>query len=107
MALTELQRVICRLLADNRIASGESYVAGGVALNLQLAADRISRDIDLFHDSEAALEATWRADRRLLEESGFEVTVLRSPSAEIECAWSGPGTAPFASSRSSSTTSSA
>jgi hypothetical protein len=84
MALTELQRVICRLLADNRIASGESYVAGGVALNLQLAADRISRDIDLFHDSEAALEATWRADRRLLEESGFEVTVLRERPGLVE-----------------------
>ena len=42
MALTGLQRAICRLLADNRVASGESYVAGGVALNEVLAAARIS-----------------------------------------------------------------
>ena len=42
MALTGLQRAVCRLLADNRIASGESYVAGGVALNEAIAAARIS-----------------------------------------------------------------
>jgi hypothetical protein len=51
MALTQLQRAICRLIAGNRIDSGESYVAGGVALNELIAAPRISRDIDLFHDS--------------------------------------------------------
>ena len=33
MALTEFQRTICHLIAGQRIASGESYVAGGVALN--------------------------------------------------------------------------
>ena len=31
MALTDLQRDVCRLLAAHRIASGESYVAGGTA----------------------------------------------------------------------------
>jgi hypothetical protein len=49
MALTELQRAICRLLAENRIDSGESYVAGGAALNELLASPRVSRDVDLFH----------------------------------------------------------
>jgi hypothetical protein len=49
MALTKLQRAICRLIARNRIDSGESYVAGGVALTELIAAPRISRDIDLFH----------------------------------------------------------
>jgi len=33
MALTGYQREVCRLLADNRVRSGESFVAGGVALN--------------------------------------------------------------------------
>ena len=33
MALTGFQRDICRLLAENRIRSGESYVAGAAALN--------------------------------------------------------------------------
>lgn len=43
MALTGIQRTICRLIAANRIASGESYVAGGVALNELLGGARISR----------------------------------------------------------------
>ena len=77
MALTELQRRICRLIAANRIAGGESYVAGGVALNELLASSRLSRDIDLFHDSEEALDQTWRADRALLEADGYGVNVLR------------------------------
>ena len=45
MALTALQRDVCRLLADNRIVSGESYVAGDAALNelLEEARDVIER----------------------------------------------------------------
>lgn len=74
MALTPFQRSVCRLLAQTRIASGESYVAGGVALNELLAAPRLSRDIDLFHDTEAALQASWDTDRRVLEAEGFQVT---------------------------------
>jgi len=33
MAVTEFQRNIIKLIAGNRISGGESYVAGGVALN--------------------------------------------------------------------------
>lgn len=84
MALTKLQRDICRLLAENRIASGESYVAGGVALNEILAASRISRDVDLFHDTDEALEASWSADRLLLEASGYAVLVVRERPALVE-----------------------
>jgi hypothetical protein len=84
MALTGLQRAVCRLLADNRIASGESYVAGGVALNEWLAAARVSRDIDLFHDTDEALAESWRADRRLLEAHGFEVLVVRERATFVE-----------------------
>ena len=84
MALTDLQRSVCRLLAGNRIASGESYVAGGAALNELIAADRVSRDIDVFHDTEEALQVTWDADRRLLEAEGFLVHVLRERRAFVE-----------------------
>lgn len=84
MALTALQRQICRLIAGNRIASGESYVAGAAALNEILAAARISRDIDLFHDSDEALEATWSADSRLLEGNGFQVEVVRERPSFVE-----------------------
>lgn len=84
MALTELQREICRLIAENRIASGESYVAGGAALNELMAASRISRDIDLFHDTEKALEMSWRKDRLLLEGRGYEVRVIRDRPSFVE-----------------------
>ena len=84
MALTPLQRDICRLLAEQRIASGESYVAGGAALNELLAAPRISRDLDLFHDTVAALAATWEADRRVLLANGFSVQVVRERPTFVE-----------------------
>jgi hypothetical protein len=60
MALTEFQQALCRLIAANRLEQGEAYVAGGVAFNLLTAGRRISRDIDLFHDTLEALDATWR-----------------------------------------------
>ncbi len=84
MALTELQRTVARLLADQRIAVGESYVAGGAALNEILASPRISRALDLFHDSDAAVPAAWDADRRTLEAHGFTVLVLRERPAYVE-----------------------
>ena len=81
MAVTRFQSSVLRLLAASRRSRGESYVAGGVALNELLAAPRRSRDIDLFHDTEAALAATWSADRELLQRHGFDVRALReSPS---------------------------
>jgi hypothetical protein len=84
MALTPIQRDVCRLLAASRIASGESYVAGGVALNELLAAPRLSRDIDLFHDTDEALRASWESDRTLLADHGFTVTVLRERPTFVE-----------------------
>lgn len=84
MALTDLQRDICRLLADNRIRSGESYVAGGAALNEILKAPRVSRDLDLFHDTAEALAAAWQADRVSLEAAGYVVSVLRERPSFVE-----------------------
>lgn len=84
MALTGFQRSVCRLLAQTRIASGESYVAGGVALNEILSAPRVSRDIDLFHDTERALLASWDADRAVLMANGLHVTVLHERPSYVE-----------------------
>ena len=84
MALTALQRRICRLLADERKRSGESYVAGGVALNELLAGTRKSRDVDLFHDTETAIAATWQNDRATLTAAGLAVVVVRQMPAFIE-----------------------
>lgn len=84
MALTVFQRGVCRLLADNRIRSGESYVAGGAALNELLRAPRQSRDIDLFHDTAEALAASWSADRSSLLAEGYEVAVIRERPTFVE-----------------------
>lgn len=84
MALTPFQLETCRLLAKTRMASGESYVAGGAALNELMGAPRLSRDVDLFHDTDAALDASWEADRRLLEATGDELRVLRERATFVE-----------------------
>jgi hypothetical protein len=84
MALSQFQRELCRLLAEQRIVSGESYVAGGVALNEVLGAQRLSNDVDLFHDSEAALTASWNADRELLRARGYSVETIRERPSFVE-----------------------
>ena len=84
MALTRLQSDILRRLAACRRERGESYVAGGVALNTLLAAPRKSRDIDLFHDTEEALSRTWAIDRELLTRGGFTVEILREALSFVE-----------------------
>jgi len=84
MALTHFQRTVCRLLAEARRTSGESYIAGGVALNVLTAAGRVSRDVDVFHDTDAAVNAAWQQDRTLLEREGFAVRVLRERPSFVE-----------------------
>jgi hypothetical protein len=89
MALTELQGRVCRLLADRRIAAGEQYVPGGLALNLALA--RVSRDIDLFHDTDEALAASSEADLASLAAAGFSVEIARRAIGFVEATVGGTG----------------
>lgn len=84
MSLTTLQRDVCRLLADARRASGESYVAGGVALSVALHTHRLSRDLDLFHDTIEAVARSWDRDRALLEANRFLVTSQRERPGFVE-----------------------
>jgi len=84
MAATPFQRTICRLLAKQRIESGESYVAGGVALGEATASTRLSQDIDLFHDSQEAVSTGWEGDRALLEDAGFGLNPLRERPSFVE-----------------------
>jgi len=63
---------------------GDSYVAGGVALNQLLQAPRKSHDIDLFHDTTESLSASWAGDRALLTAQGYEVQVLREALSFVE-----------------------
>lgn len=86
MVLDDLQRTVCRLLAERHVRSGETYVAGGSALDELLAAPRLSRDVHLFHDTEEAVETSWRADREALLAAGFEVEPLRERPGFVEAA---------------------
>lgn len=89
MALTKLQVDILRLLALRRKRVGESYVAGGIALNQALRAPRRSHDIDLFHDTDQALLESWHADRRALEEAGYAIEILHDTPSFIEAGVAG------------------
>ncbi len=84
MALSSFQRGVCRLLAQNRLESGQSYLAGGAALNDLLLSPRLSRDLDLFHDTLEALDFTWRADRLVLQNAGYELQILRERAGFVE-----------------------
>ena len=77
MSLTEYQRSVCRLLAAERVARGERYVAGGAALNEILASPRVSHDVDLFHDTREAVLGSWEQDREQLIRAGHHVQALR------------------------------
>jgi hypothetical protein len=83
MAMTSIQRDVCRLLAAQRTAQ-KGYVAGGVALNTLLDGKRISDDVDIFHDSETAVNVSWEEDRTLLEQAGYAVHLLRRFPSFIE-----------------------
>ncbi len=83
MALTAFQREVCRLLAQNRTAGG-GYVAGAAALNVLLGGARLSDDVDVFHDTETAVAASWNADRQTLEKSGYAIEQLRAFPTFIE-----------------------
>jgi hypothetical protein len=91
MALTALQRDICRLLAKARRETGESYVAGGVALSVALNTARLSRDIDVFHDTAEAVARSWDRDRVTLEQSQFGVRALRERPGYVEAVVSRQG----------------
>jgi hypothetical protein len=84
MAATPYQCGILKTLAAQRKQRGESFVAGGVALNQLLSAPRLSRDIDLFHSSQEAVAATWDADRTLLAAAGYLVEPLREAPSFVE-----------------------
>lgn len=84
MAVTTLQRSVCRLLAERRRAAGDSYVAGGVALSVALETQRLSRDLDVFHDSTDAVARSWDADRAVMETAGYSVTPVRERPGFVE-----------------------
>jgi hypothetical protein len=84
MVLTAIQRDVCRLLAAARRRRGESYVAGGAALGEALRTARLSRDVDVFHDTVDAVAASWDEDRRLLDAAAYRVEPVRERPGFVE-----------------------
>lgn len=74
MPLTPLQTEVLHLLAANR--SPDSFVAGGTVLNAGEHSPRYSKDIDVFHDIEASVAMSARADAGVLASAGFGVQWL-------------------------------
>lgn len=77
MAATRFQAEVLRRIARSRIDGGETYVAGGLALNHVLGAPRLSHDIDVFNDSEEAVAAAFEKDVAALRAAGFDVATKR------------------------------
>lgn len=73
MPLSRLQGLILTTLAAHR--DPESYVAGGTVLNR--SGPRISQDIDIFHDREAAVAQAAARDAETLDTAGFGIEWLR------------------------------
>jgi hypothetical protein len=71
MALTQLQSNILRRLARNR--SETSYLAGGLMLNKNW--QRLSDDIDIFHNSDEGVTEAAKADLALLDQAGYKTHI--------------------------------
>jgi hypothetical protein len=71
MPLTPLQERV--LSAIRSVRHPGSHVAGSLPLHASRDSDRESRDIDLFHDAMAALQAACALDLAALEQAGFKV----------------------------------
>jgi hypothetical protein len=55
-----------------------------VALNVALDAHRVSRDVDLFHDTAEAVTVSFEADGRVLGDAGYTIAVHRERVAYVE-----------------------
>lgn len=80
MGTTKFQAEILKRLARLRIDGGDTYIAGGLALNHALKAPRLSHDIDVFNDSEAAVAVAFARDVAMLREAGYHVVAKRDES---------------------------
>ena len=84
MAVTAFQAEVLRIMAKNRVANGETYVAGGLALNHLLHRPRVSNDIDVFNNSYDAMIAAADMDRAALKDAGYCLVVKRERDFIVE-----------------------
>ncbi len=73
MPIGKFEGEVLRLIAANR--RPESHVADATVLNQSPTSPRFSEDIDLFHDTEDALDKSVELDTTLLAQSGFGVRI--------------------------------
>ena len=71
MPLGEFEREILRFLARGR--SPESYVGGATVLHQSPDSPRSSKDVDIFHETEQAVEQSAEADIGALKQGGYLV----------------------------------
>ncbi len=81
MPITFFQKEILLLLADNR--NPDSYIAGGVAINLSEDSVRYSKDLDIFHDVVESVRVSSQADMDILLQAGFVVELLINQSGFV------------------------
>ena len=84
MAVTAFQSEVLKRIARSRIDGGETYIAGGLALNHQLRRPRISSDIDVFNSSYSALERAADHDCAVLKDAGYDIRVTRKRDYIVE-----------------------
>lgn len=84
MAVTRFQSEVLKLIARSRISNGETYIAGGLALNHQLHRPRVSDDIDIFNNSYDALISASDNDRKVLVDAGYDVVLKRERNYIVE-----------------------
>lgn len=72
MPLTELQKQVLALIAENR--SEGSHFAGGLILNAAEGSPRYSHDFDIFHEAEEEVASASARDLLSLREAGYAVS---------------------------------
>lgn len=77
MAATEFQAEVLKRIARSRLDGGETYIAGGLALNHALGTPRLSHDIDVFNDSREAVAVAFERDVSVLRAAGYDVVAKR------------------------------
>jgi hypothetical protein len=76
MPLGDFEREILRFLAAGR--SPESYVAGATVLHQHAASPRSSKDVDIFHETDEAVEQCADADLARLRQGPYTVAVNKA-----------------------------
>ena len=93
MAVTAFQSEVLKRIARSRIDGGETYIAGGLALNHLLGRPRVSSDIDVFNSNYSALERAADHDCAVLQAAGYDIRVTRRRDYIVEVVASKAGDA--------------